>query len=263
MTGNDATDPRPVVVGLRSGLPAGATCPAVDAVVVTAMDAEHVPFAQRADALSPEETLGHAQARLATFGARKLLLVTSGIGAVNAAVATTLALQIVRTPVVIAAGSAGGLGRDVRVGDVVVGSTYSYGAADATAFGYALGQVPGMPEVYLGAEAFVAGAHARAGVLVGQMLSADSFVDARSVESVREAFPEALTTDMETTAIAQASHILGVPFVSVRGVSDLCGPQAGEDHRLALDAVAALAADVALDLVGDDTLTGLRAEFSA
>lgn len=262
------TDPRPVRIdrattGLSSILPAGATIPAVDAVIVTAMEAEQAPFAQRAAALTPEERIGSARLRIGTFGARKILLVTSGIGGVNATVAATLALHTVRAPVVISSGSAGGVGRDVRVGDVVAGSTYSYAAADATAFGYDLGQIPGMPSTYAGAEAFVAAAHARSGVLVGQMLSGDSFIDARTVDTVRRAFPDALTTDMETTAIAQTAHLLGIPFLSVRGVSDLCGPEAGDDFRLAVDDVAALAADVVLDLVADDALTGLRAEFSA
>ena len=54
---------------------------------------------------------------------------------------------------------------------------------------------------------------------------------------------------METAAIAQVCFSFGVPYLAVRGVSDLCGPTAGEDFRLAVDDVAALAADVTLDLL--------------
>ena len=50
--------------------------------------------------------------------------------------------------VLVSAGSAGGLGVGVRVGDVVVGSSYVLADADARAFGYVLGQVPGMPASY-------------------------------------------------------------------------------------------------------------------
>ena len=45
-------------------------------------------------------------------------------------------------------GTAGGLGREVEVGDVCVSTTLAYTDADATAFGYAHGQIPGQPAVF-------------------------------------------------------------------------------------------------------------------
>jgi adenosylhomocysteine nucleosidase len=231
-----------------SPAPPGATT--VDAVVLAAMDSELAPFEQRASELASPRHVGSARTALATVAGRRLLLVRTGVGTVNAAVAAALAVHAVRTSVVVSSGSAGGLGVGVRVGDVVVGSDYAYGDGDATAFGYAYGQVPGMPATFPGAAALVERAQARAGVLVGQMISSDSFVDARTVDHVRARFPQALTTDMESAAIAHTCFLFGLPFVSVRGVSDLCGPRAGEDFHLAVDDVATLAADVALDLTG-------------
>jgi len=228
----------------------GAPITTVDAVVVAAMEEEIAPFEQRAERLAHQRHVGMARSVVATIGGRKLLLIRSGIGAVNAAAATALAIHAVRTPVVLSVGSAGGLGEGVRVGDVVVGDEHAFGGADASAFGYVPGQIPGMPATFPGAPALVERAHNRPGVLVGAMLSGDSFVDdAHSVEHYRATFPRALTTDMETTAIAQVCHSFDIPFVSVRGVSDLCGPSAGEDFSLTIDDVSALAADVALDLI--------------
>lgn len=40
----------------------------------------------------------------------------------------------------------------MNVGDLVVGTQFRYADADATAFGYAPGQVPGMPESFTAAE---------------------------------------------------------------------------------------------------------------
>lgn len=40
---------------------------------------------------------------------------------------------------------------------------------------------------------------------------------------------DALATDMEPAALAHTCHLYDVPFLSVRGISDLCGPHAGMD----------------------------------
>jgi len=236
-------------VPVAPGAPLTAPIATVDAVVVAAMDEEIAPYEQRADSLAHQRHVGMARSVIATIGGRQLLLIRSGIGGVNAATATALAVHAVRTPLVVSTGSAGGLADGVRVGDVVVGDEHAYAGADATAFGYALGQMPGMPATYPAVDTLVDRARNRLGVLVGAMISGDSFVDARTVDAHRATFPRALTADMETTAIAQVCYSFGIPYLAVRGVSDLCGPTAGDDFRLAVDDVAALAADVVLDLL--------------
>ena len=72
----------------------------------------------------------------AVDGERTVTLVTCGIGLVNSAAATAVAIERHRPDVIVSLGSAGGLGKDVRVGDIIVGRSYRYADADATAFGY-------------------------------------------------------------------------------------------------------------------------------
>ncbi|HEY5514766.1 MAG TPA: 5'-methylthioadenosine/S-adenosylhomocysteine nucleosidase, partial [Pengzhenrongella sp.] len=212
---------------------------AVDAVIVTAMADESAPFVDRADFVGEVSQVGHALHRLLSFEGRGVLLVQCGIGLVNSATAAAVAISATSTRVVISAGSAGGVGEDVRVGDVVVGSTYLYSGADARAFGYALGQVPGMPETYTGDQNLLDAALGAdipdLRVLAGTMISGDAFIDASTVDSIRTAFPGALSTDMESAALAHTSHLYGVPFLSVRGISDLCGPAAGADFLTHVD----------------------------
>jgi adenosylhomocysteine nucleosidase len=212
---------------------------AVDAVIVTAMADESAPFVDRADFVGEVSQVGHALHRLLSFEGRGVLLVQCGIGLVNSATAAAVAISATSTRVVISAGSAGGVGEDVRVGDVVVGSTYIYSGADARAFGYALGQVPGMPETYTGDQDLLDAALGAdipdLRVLAGTMISGDAFIDASTVDSIRTAFPGALSTDMESAALAHTSHLYGVPFLSVRGISDLCGPAAGADFLTHVD----------------------------
>ena len=224
--------------------------PPVDAVVIGAMAEEVRPYTDRATEVGPAIQLGAAEARLLDVGGTRLLLVRSGIGLVNAASAAVAALMMVHPRALVSTGSAGGLAAVVEVGDVVVGERHTYAGADATAFGYERGQVPGMPPAYAADRALLDAARAvvpAAGVLrTGEMVSGDSFVTAANVSEVREAFPAALSTDMESTALAQVCHSHGVPFLSVRGISDLCGPSAYQDFHMAVDEVADRAADVVL-----------------
>ena len=71
---------------------------------------------------------------------RELILVRSGIGLVAAASALATVLAQVRPRAIVSAGTTGGLGRQVEVGDVCASATLAYTDADATAFGYAHGQ---------------------------------------------------------------------------------------------------------------------------
>ncbi|WP_273166995.1 5'-methylthioadenosine/S-adenosylhomocysteine nucleosidase [Actinomyces israelii] len=242
----------------------------VAAVVSCAMAEEARPFLdalpERADA-EPVALLGGARAwflRLPGDGGRELVLVRSGIGLVAAAGALATVLARVEPDAVVSAGTTGGLGREVEVGDVCVSAALAYTDADATAFGYAYGQTPGQPAFFEGdagllARAAEVGPAALAGATpssgsarlrTGQMLAGNSFVTAANVGRTRDLFPEAVSTDMESTALAQVAAGAGVPFVSVRGVSDLCGPEAGQDFHIGADEAAARSAAVVLALLG-------------
>ena len=46
---------------------------------------------------------------------------------------------------------------------------------------------------------------------------------------------DALATDMEPAVLAHTCHLYDVPFRSVRGISDLCGPHADKDFKTHVD----------------------------
>lgn len=176
--------------------------------------------------------VGAAEHQVLTLGGRRIALVRTGIGFVNAADAAVGALLTYGTVPVISAGSAGGLAESVVVGDVVVGRTYVNTGADATAFGYRLGQVPGMPAVYAAdhglLEAIESAVEHGQNVVTGTIGSSEKFVTADPARALRETFDQVLAVDMESAAIAQACHNHGAPFISVRAVSDLCAPDGSE-----------------------------------
>ncbi len=88
----------------------------------------------------------------------KTLGVQSGVGMVNAARTTAIAIEVLGARQVLYSGTAGGLAKDSQVGEVVFGDNYVFHSADATAFGYQRGQLPGMPPSYAGNERLLASA---------------------------------------------------------------------------------------------------------
>lgn len=217
-------------------------------LIVVAMDEEAAPLLARlADAHGlPVPFPGSARPVRASAGllaGRSAVVVTAGIGIAAASAATTWGLLTCAPRAVVVAGSAGGLAADVEVGTVVVGSSFRYSIADATAFGYAPGQVPGQPEAFAADPALTAAAEAAArevapAVRTGLMLSGDAFVTAPLADPMRERHPGALSADMETTGIVQVCAASDVPVTAVRAISDLCGPAAGQQFHLELDVVA-------------------------
>ncbi|MFC7375737.1 MULTISPECIES: 5'-methylthioadenosine/S-adenosylhomocysteine nucleosidase [unclassified Brachybacterium] len=220
-------------------------------LVLTAMPEEASPVTARLAGPRelPTPFTGGVAAVRGTLEGLDTVVVTTGIGVAAATAAATWGILSHRPRAVVAAGSCGGLAPDVEVGTVIVGESFTYSIADATAFGYAPGQLPGGPERFLAEPGWVDAAEQAArkdpgdpGVRRGLMLTGDAFVTAPLAEPMRQRFPAALSADMETTASARTASQLGVPFVALRAVSDLCGPAAGQQFHLEIDLVAEISA---------------------
>ncbi|WP_285892258.1 5'-methylthioadenosine/S-adenosylhomocysteine nucleosidase [Brachybacterium sillae] len=254
-----------------------APTPGGPVLVLVAMAQEAAPLHRRLEgARAIPVPLAGASARAGRLAGQEVVVLTSGIGVAAATAATTWGILTQHPRLVIDTGSCGGLAADIEVGTVVVGSAFTWSLADATAFGYAPGQVPGGPVRHEAEPTLVDRATAAAdhllrhgagtgsggaegsdtvggldagAVRAGLMLSGDAFVTAPLAGPLRERFPEALTADMETTAIARTCEAMGVPFLAVRTVSDLCGPAAGQQFHLELEVVAERSAAVVEELL--------------
>ncbi|OKL50537.1 5'-methylthioadenosine/S-adenosylhomocysteine nucleosidase [Boudabousia marimammalium] len=226
----------------------------LDAVVICAMDSEAAPFLAmstldpKPDPLKPDFKNGKAEGWVIRIGEHQLLVVKSGIGISNASAAATWAINLTAAPLLFSAGSAGGLAASVNVGEVIVSSASRYSQVDATAFGYEKGQLPGEPVSFDSPAELVKLATENGGI-AGQIISADRFVMSDTVDRFRTDFPEALAVDMETAGLAQVASHFNTPFMSVRGISDLCGPAADQDHHREVDEVAASAAKVVMAVI--------------
>ncbi|OOF88245.1 5'-methylthioadenosine/adenosylhomocysteine nucleosidase [Rodentibacter ratti] len=157
---------------------------------------------------------------------KSVALLQSGIGKVAAAIGTTVLLQLTKPDMVINTGSAGGLAKGLKVGDIVISDETRYHDADVTAFGYEKGQLPSNPAAFLSdsklAELAQKIAEAQGqSVKRGLICSGDRFINsAEKIAEIKADFPNVTAVEMEATAIAQVCHAFNVPFVVVRAISD-------------------------------------------
>ncbi|OOF61459.1 5'-methylthioadenosine/adenosylhomocysteine nucleosidase [Rodentibacter pneumotropicus] len=157
---------------------------------------------------------------------KSVALLQSGIGKVAAAIGTTALLQSAKPNVVINTGSAGGVVKGLKVGDIVISDETSYHDVDVTAFGYEKGQLPANPAAFL-SDAKLADLAQKIAEEQGQSVkrglicSGDSFINSEDkIAEIKADFPNVTAVEMEAAAIAQVCHAFNVPFVVVRAISD-------------------------------------------
>lgn len=160
-----------------------------------------------------------------TIGGKRVVAMKSGIGKVNAALATAELIRLYEPATVINTGVAGGTGAGASVLDIV--------AADEVAYhdvwcgpGTEPGQAAGFP-TRLACDPRLTGLKALGAdsrIKRGLICSGDIFVSrTEEVERIRSLFPDVKAVDMESAAIAQTCARFGVPFFSIRVVSDTPG----------------------------------------
>ena len=186
------------------------------------------------------------------IGSHEVILVKSGIGKVNAAMATTLLLNTFKPEAVLNTGSAGGFKDTLEVGTVVISGEVRHHDVNVTAFGYELGQVPGQPAAYIADPKLVEIARSAVDEIgqhshdTGLIASGDTFMsDADYVEQVRKQFPTMIAAEMEAAAVAQVCHQFGTPFVVIRALSDI----AGKESSISFDEFLPIAAQHSTEVV--------------
>lgn len=202
-----------------------------------------------------EETIGNVLFIKGNINDRDVVLLRSGIGKVNAAMATTIMHERYAPSVVINTGSAGGFSKELSVGDVIISTGIVYHDVDVTAFDYSYGQVPGMPQLFPADPyliATVTEAVKQLDVQYGKGIIAtgDSFMeDPSHVETIKEIFPEVIAAEMEGAAIAQVCYQYNKPFVIIRALSDIAGKESSVSFDNFLKQAAENAANLIINVI--------------
>ena len=208
---------------------------------------------------------GSRSYRLGTLWGHEVVLVFSRWGKVAAATTATSLLVQHGVDALLFTGVAGGIDPALRVGDVVVGSSFLQHDMDARPL-FARHEIPllgagalradpelsarllaaserfvGRLDEHLGSDIRAAFGLARPQVVSGQIASGDRFFASRAdVEELRERLPEVRCVEMEGSAVAQVCHEHQVPFAVLRTISDAADAHAPVDFVRFLHTVASV-----------------------
>lgn len=186
---------------------------------------------------------------------RKVVLLKSGIGKVNAAMATTILHERFSPTHIINTGSAGGFAENLEVGDVVISTEVVHHDVDVTAFDYAYGQVPGHPATYTADQNLIRKAQKAMQTIdvnyeEGIIATGDTFMeDPDRVAFVRGKFPTMIASEMEAAAVAQVCYLYNKPFVIIRALSDIAGKKSSISFDQFLDKAAKNAAQLIMAII--------------
>ncbi|OOM81853.1 5'-methylthioadenosine/S-adenosylhomocysteine nucleosidase [Clostridium puniceum] len=167
-----------------------------------------------------------------------VVAVVCGIGKVNSAICTQILVSEYNVDRVINVGVAGGIGKDIYPGDIVVAENLVQHDMDTTAFGDKMGQIPRLDTFdFKCDEKMVAFAKKACEEIpelnsfIGRIASGDQFV--ANIEKIQWLDKEfgAISCEMEGASIAQVCYLNSIPFVVIRSISDNANNGAHMDYQ--------------------------------
>ncbi len=187
------------------------------------------------------------------IGSIDIILLQSGIGKVNVAIAAAILLDRFKPDYLVNTGSAGGFSRDLSIGDIVLSTRVSQHDVDVTAFGYEVGQVPGCPLYFESDKMLLDLANdcklfdCSYRIHKGLIVSGDLFLKEKEhIDSVNENFPDVIAGEMEGGAVAQVCYRFNTPFLIIRSISDLIF---AEENEVSFDKYLPVAAANSINLL--------------
>lgn len=169
---------------------------------------------------------------------KDVVAVVSGIGKVNAAVCAQILISEYKADSIINVGVAGGIGKNIYPGDVVVATDLVQHDMDTTVFGDAYGQVPRLDTFAFKCDDNLVKVALEAceeiseiNTFSGRIVSGDQFIS--SLEKIQwfEKEFNAISCEMEGASIAHVCYLNNIPCVVIRSISDNANNGAHMDYE--------------------------------
>ena len=232
--------------------------------IISAMDVELKKLVEEAE-ISKEETVAGNTFYTGTLHGVDVVLVRAGVGKVLAASCTQTLINNYRVGGVVFTGIAGGVGDDVNVMDMVVGTglvQHDYGTETNDGFEWngeaAADEETGLIPVD---EALSELAYTSACAVLGQekvhrgvIATGDQFISSESyVKELQDSF-DALACEMEGAAVARVCDQYGVPCAVLRCMSDKADGIAHDTYAFNYTEASNTSASVVMNMM--ETLSG-------
>ncbi|QWC00487.1 5'-methylthioadenosine/adenosylhomocysteine nucleosidase [Mycoplasmatota bacterium] len=194
--------------------------------IIGALDIELNFFFEKM-VIAKTELIGDKTFYLGKINNQEVVIAKSDIGKVNAAITATILANHYHVKVLINTGIAGGL-KPAKLGDIILGQGLAYFDASLTA-------IDDLPYGQMGDDPLIVHSNKKYMELakdifnklgyeykVGNIVSGDKFVTKlRYLDKISKNVSNILACEMEGMAIAMTAHKFQIPFVSIRGISDM------------------------------------------
>ncbi|AIY81052.1 MTA/SAH nucleosidase [Clostridium botulinum 202F] len=173
-----------------------------------------------------------------TINNKNVVAVVCGIGKVNSAVCTQILISEYNVDKVVNVGVAGGIGKDIYPGDIVVAENLVQHDMDTSAFGDKIGQIPRLDTFDFKCDKDMVAAAKKSceeiselNSFTGRIVSGDQFVaNLEKIQWLEKEFG-AISCEMEGASIAQVCYLNSIPFVVIRSISDNANNGAHIDYE--------------------------------
>ncbi|MCU0105735.1 5'-methylthioadenosine/S-adenosylhomocysteine nucleosidase [Acholeplasma vituli] len=176
-------------------------------------------------------TLNGKNAVTGEINGHSVMILTTGVGKVNAAFGITSVLSSYDVDYVINIGLVGGF-KPLTSGEMVFVDEALYHDFDLSIFGYQKGQVPNLPEVFKPDPAQALMVKEKMNIKGVKLYTGDTFMT--------EVIEPNTICDMEGAAYFQVSHLLNTKIISIKIVSDIVGEPSQLDDYSAFESACSL-----------------------
>lgn len=167
-----------------------------------------------------------------SWAGHSVCLLESGMGKVNATLASEWLARDFKPDLIINTGSAGGIKDGTQVGDFVFADHVCNHDVDVTPIGFEFGALPKLPVYYPIKNKWLAlldnvANQQQVKYHVGTIASGESFIyQDQQVAQIKSRFNAVIACEMEAAAVAQVCYLHHIDCLILRNLSDVAGADA-------------------------------------
>ena len=221
--------------------------------IMGAMREEIDPILETIGEYTSEEYAGNVFYQC-SYAGHELTIAYSKIGKVFSAITASVMIERFSAQALLFSGVAGGISKELKIGDLIMASALCQHDVDITAFGHPFGFIP-EGSVMIDTDSNLRSLAAEIAIDMdielyeGIIATGDQFVASSERKEWIEKTFNADALEMEGASVACVCHNFGIPFFVLRSISDSADGEAGIDFDTFLQSSAKVSAAFILEMV--------------